>query len=104
VWLAGTGQFVIFAFNGRSWFSGNNGLTWAENGHQLSDQPNGADGGAVTLAAAGNNGGVYVSYDQEQEDHTPVAAPTVPAAYGENDDMSGDAVRRLVTQFRSGRG
>lgn len=101
--LAATGSWVIFSLSGRSWVSDDEGATWTENDYQIADQIFGLENAPDRMLSCGDNGGIYVSYDQTQENYvSTVETPTPPAAFTANADMAGDAVRRLVTQFRSG--
>lgn len=102
----GSNRWAVVAFDGTSWVSEDDGLSWAVNSRQIDDAPTGVAAETARAAVVGSNGGIYVSYDQTQEDYAPgdIAPPAPPPAFSENDDMAGDAVRRLATQFSSGRG
>ena len=103
--LAADNNWAISDLTGKSWYTSDNGTTWTENRAATPQPLNGLTNNTVYAVGAGGSGHVYVSFDQEQADFvTTATAPVPPAAFSANDDMSGDAVRRLVTQFRSGRG
>ena len=105
--LDSTLEWAATSITDFSAISNDDGATWTENdqarivepvvaGYHIND----------VILGAGANGTVFFSEDQNQETYV---APeqeiqTPEASFLANADMSGDAVRRLVTQFRSGRG
>lgn len=97
-------NWALIAFSGKSFTSTDNGLTWVANDAFIADNIWSMQAGLVRAGAVGTNGGIHYSASQTQEDPVAVAPPTSAPAFSANADMSGDAVRRLVTQFRSGRG
>lgn len=103
--LDSANRWVVFDSLGYSWYTPDNGSNWAKKPTPTAYPAGVLDNGADFAVAGGSVGSVYVSYDQAQEDFiSTAAAETPPPAFNANDDMAGDAVRRLVTQFRSGRG
>ena len=103
--LATTGFWAAFDTGFGCWLSSDDGSTWVE----VPDVPgqilDGFDQNA-TAYAVGSGGAALVSFGQAQDDYVDpgVETQTVGPAFSPNADMAGDAVRRLVTQFRSGRG
>lgn len=100
--MAADNEWVVFDYTGQWWYTSDNGDNWTLGDLALDFGVIAVGVDATYAVCATLNGKIYVSYDLEQEDHTPVDAPAPDAAFGANDDMAGDAVRRLVTQFRSG--
>lgn len=57
---------------------------------------------ATEAALCTEDGEIWSSYDQTQEDHTPVDPPETSQSLTENTEFAGDTVGKLVSQFRSG--
>jgi hypothetical protein len=102
----GSNRWGIVAFDGWNWTSDDDGLSWQTSTYIIDDDPKGIAAETDRAAVVGSSGGIYISFDQTQEDYVApdIETPSAPPAFTENDDMAGDAVRRLSTQFRSGRG
>lgn len=104
IWKLGPdNDWALVTFTGEIFVSANNGATWSKSDYVITNNVWGISMGNNQGAGVGSNGGIYYSEQQAQADHVPVAAPASPLAFSENNDMGGDAVRRLATQFRSGR-
>jgi len=105
--LAPDNTWAIADATGRLWLSADNGSTWTEISTVVAYPLAGLANSAVSALATGGNGSVYVTYDDDQPDYVPADTKgpgVVGPAFSANDDMAGDAVSRLITQFRSGRG
>lgn len=98
--LAADNVWALLTYTGEIFYSVNNGMTWTKQDYVISGDVWSMDVGNNMGGAVGDYGAIYYSDNQVQEDHIPVAAPTPPPAFTENDDMAGDAVARLSTQFR----
>lgn len=102
------GSWVVATYDGDYWYTDDNGDTWTKGELVFPDVPRNCDAYFFESALmVGGYGTAYVSYTDEQTDYVApgsVDPGTVPPAFGANSDMAGDAVKRLVTQFRSGRG
>lgn len=95
-------QWAVITLFGEIFWSSDNGAHWTKGPYQLTGGlVLDLDAGPNRGGAVGSNGGIYNSNTIEQIDHVPVAAPTSEPAFVDNDDMAGDAVARLLTQFRS---
>lgn len=107
--LASANKWAAADIFGYTYYTDDNGATWAKMAIQISEYGTAAlaNGGTYALAL-GKPATIFVSYDQDQADYvepSDVISPTeVGPAFSENDDMAGDGIRRLITQFRSGRG
>lgn len=106
--MATTDKWAVISDLGYTWYSDDNGATWTKGPiRSLEYGASGLVDFGTYAFALGGRAHIHVSFDQVQADYI---APdqtdqTDPGpAYSENADMAGDAVRRLVTQFRSGRG
>lgn len=100
------GHWIAFGIAGNPYLTENDGATWQAIDNAI---PSLIDVVRSPLTiyniAAGNDGRVYVSFDQEQETYVdPITEPVPGPAYLPNPDMAGDAVERLIMQLRSGRG
>lgn len=103
--MASDNDWALVDIGKNIWWSDDNGATWAETGFAVTDAVERMANGSTYALAVGADETVHVSTDATQDDYvTSVVAPTPPLAFGANADMAGDAVRRLVTQFRSGGG
>jgi hypothetical protein len=98
--LTSDNNWAAIAVTGESYTSSDNGQTWTKNAYQIADSVYAMDAGPNRAGAVGANGGIYYSAAQTQEDPTAITPPAVEPAFGANSDMDGDAVRRLVGQFR----
>lgn len=101
--IGATLKWCAITRQGHFYYSGDDGATWEQtanvNTYILRDivfDPIDKWG-----AACGNYDQCYASAEEEQVDHVPLDQPAPPPALTDNDDMAGDAVRRLVAQFRS---
>lgn len=107
-WLGGNNWIVIWGTLNRAWYTDDNGASWTEIDTAFQYGISGVDGGASYALACGGRANTFVSFDQVQSDYVEPDDITgqgeVGPAFNPNNDMAGDAVRRLVTQFRSGRG
>lgn len=90
---------------GYIWYTENNGSTWTA--IEERSLYYGASGLTASSdyrygLAMGGRANFHVTYDQEQADYVQPddVLQTAPPALNANDDMAGDAVGRLVTQFR----
>lgn len=107
--LASANKWAAADIFGYTYYTDDNGATWTKLATQISEYGTAAlaNGGTYALAL-GKPATIFVSYDQEQADYvepSDVISPTeVGPAFSANDDMAGDGIRRLITQFRSGRG
>lgn len=103
---ASTGSWVAMSLTGEAWTTTDDGDTWAQTGVAIADNVQIVRPVGTYLVATGSNGGAYLSFDFVQDDYVAPAttAQDVPPAFGANADMAGDAVRRIITQLRSGRG
>lgn len=88
----------------RTWYSQDNGTTWVYAGDRAYSVSPMTTNNDVTIAGSNAFGWTWVSYEQFQADYFTTVTGDAPPAFSPNADMAGDAVRRLVTQFRSGRG
>lgn len=98
---ANNNKWAAITTAGAVWTSSDNGQTWTLQSTNALTGVQGGHGATNRSALVGTSSRVWVSNNQEQADHVPVATPAPPLAFSENDDMAGDAVRRLSTQFRS---
>lgn len=99
-------SWAILDSVGNGWTTADNGDNWTANPVATVYPPQGIANTGTNAVGCGTFGAAFVSFEQTQEDYV---APDIelqapPLAFAENDDMAGDAVRRLVTQLRSGRG
>ncbi len=103
--LAATGLWAAFDSGFGCWFSSDDGDNWTPIPDVAAQVLDGFDSFDTALACGGD-GRVLVSYAQTQVDYVaPESDAQEPGvAFNANADMAGDAVRRLITQFRSGRG
>ena len=107
-WLGGDSWIAIWGTYNRAWYTDDNGINWTELDTAFQYGMSGVDSGATYALACGGRANTFVSYDQIQADYVEPADIEPPGevgpAFSANDDMAGDAIRRLITQFRSGRG
>jgi hypothetical protein len=101
-----TGAWVAFSAGTKVFYSADDGDTWTRNDGDVTqgvlDAYNISGGPAI---GCGYIGSAQVSYGQVQSDPPDLTPqPETPPAFSANDDMAGDAVRRIISQFRSGRG
>ena len=100
--------WVAATYDGEYWYTDDNGDSWTKAGFAFPDAPRNCDAVFESALMVGDYGTAYVSFSQDQDDYVEPDDITgqgeVGPAFDENNDMAGDAVRRLVTQFRSGRG
>lgn len=95
-WAASTAQ-------GRFYVTEDDGATWVQVSLDWGTSINAMGVGApVSALSAGVNGSAFVSVQETQIDAVPVAPPVPGPALADNPAMVQDAVRRLVSQFRSG--
>lgn len=104
--MAADNDWALLDGVGDGFITDDNGATWTANRFATAYFPQGMANTGANVVASGNNGSAFVSFAQTQEDYVaPVQEIQAPeAAFIANADMAGDSVRRLVTQFRSGRG
>lgn len=100
--LLTSGSWVAFSQGFDAWITTDDGTTWT----LITPDPLRATLDAwnqgQTVMTSGYDGSLMVSYSQLQEDFESTAeSQEPPPAFGANADMAGDAVRRLVGQFRS---
>ena len=103
-----TAGWVAATYDGEFWYTSNNGDSWTKGDFVFPDAVRNCDAVFESALMVGDYGTAYVSFDDSQTDYVEPDDITgqgeVGPAFSENNDMAGDAVRRLVTQFRSGRG
>lgn len=99
--LAADTYWVASDTDGRSWYSSDNGATWTIN-EPITRDFNDLIYAAPYALACGDYGSIYLTYEQNQADFiTTATTPAPPPAFSANADMTNDAVRRLIGQFRS---
>lgn len=100
--------WVAATYDGEFWYTSNNGDSWTKGDFVFPDAVRNCDAVFESALMVGDYGTAYVSYTDDQADYVEPDDITgqgeVGPAFNPNNDMAGDAVRRLVTQFRSGRG
>lgn len=99
--VPGTTRWAAISADGDIFTTEDNGVNWTQADYQIADQVRYAFAGALRAGAVGDNGAIYTSNESVQADHVPVEPEPVESAFAANDDMAGDAVRRLLSQFRS---
>lgn len=106
--MSATDKWAVIDDLGYTWYSDDNGATWTKNPtRSLQYNASGLVDTGTYAFATGNRANIHVSFDQFQADYVaPDQTDQTDAgpAYNGNTDMAGDAIRRLATQFRSGRG
>lgn len=100
--LAADNVWAAHDANNFIWLSTNNGASWARSDYFATGEVYRIWNETTYAMAVGQRGRVHLSFDDVQEDFVSTAVePVPPAAFGANADMAGDAVRRLIGQFRS---
>lgn len=100
--------WVAATYDGDFWYTDDNGDSWTKGDFVFPDAPRNCDAVFESALMVGDYGTAYVSYDDSQTDYVEPDDIEIPGevgpAFSANDDMAGDGIRRLITQFRSGRG
>lgn len=96
------GSWVAFSQGFDAWITTDDGDTWTQITPDLVREVTDAHSQGTRAMTCGPDGVALITYNDSQEDFVSTAVePAPPPAFSPNDDMAGDAVRRLVTQFRS---